>query len=172
MGIFDFISGAIVAPIVCVLMTTGNSLIALGLWPAHAVWAYFCILRSLILVFFYFFFAVFKRKCAIIFRFIFSAKRLGPVMKVVVCILVALPLAFWPVCVVVGSIIGGLAYGFLGPVFGTFKAVSEGKTDKFRHCFIVSKPNKIIPNFVGSVDSIVWYVGRDLGYNQVEFNIR
>ncbi|KAL4577146.1 hypothetical protein LXL04_013249 [Taraxacum kok-saghyz] len=103
------LKGAIVAPIVCVLMTTGNSLIALGLWPAHAVWAYFCI---------------------------FSAKRLGPVMKVVVCILVALPLAFWPVCVVVGSIIGGLAYGFLGPVFGTFKAVSEGKTDKFRHCFI------------------------------------
>lgn len=69
----------------------------------------------------------------------YSAKRLGPVMKLLVCILVALPLALWPVCVVVGSILGGLAYGFLGPVFGTFKAVSEGKTDKFRHCVIVSK---------------------------------
>lgn len=26
-------------------MTVGNSAIVLGLWPAHAVWAYFCILR-------------------------------------------------------------------------------------------------------------------------------
>ncbi|KAJ0704400.1 putative uncharacterized membrane protein [Helianthus annuus] len=101
------LKGVIVAPIVCVIMTVGNSAIVLGLWPAHAVWAYFCIL---------------------------SAKRLGPVMKVVVCILVAPPLALWPVCVVVGSIVGGLAYGFLGPVFGTVKAVGEGKTDKFRHC--------------------------------------
>ncbi|XP_024986211.1 uncharacterized membrane protein At3g27390-like [Cynara cardunculus var. scolymus] len=103
------LKGVIVAPIVCVVMTIGNSAIVLGLWPAHAVWAYFCIL---------------------------SAKRLGPVMKLVVCILVTPPLAFWPVCVVVGSIIGGIAYGFLGPVFGTFKAVGEGKTNKFRHCLI------------------------------------
>lgn len=103
------LKGIIVAPIVCVVMTVGNSVIVLGLWPAHAIWAYFCIL---------------------------SAKRLGPVMKVLVCILVAPPLALWPVCVVVGSILGGLAYGFLGPVFGTFKAVGEGYTDKFRHCLI------------------------------------
>lgn len=60
-------------------------------------------------------------------------------MKLVMCVLVAPPLALWPVCVVVGSIFGGLAYGFLGPVFGTVKAVGEGKTDKFRHCVIVSK---------------------------------
>ncbi|XP_076903774.1 putative membrane protein At3g27390 [Bidens hawaiensis] len=101
------LKGAIVAPIVCVIMTVGNSAIVLGLWPPHAVWTYFCIL---------------------------SAKRLGPVMKLVMCILVVLPLVLWPVCVVVGSIIGGLAYGFLGPVFGTVKAVGEGKNDKFRHC--------------------------------------
>ncbi|KAJ9540328.1 hypothetical protein OSB04_026834 [Centaurea solstitialis] len=103
------LKGVIVAPIVCVVMTIGNSAIVLGLWPAHAVWAYFCIL---------------------------SAKRLGPVMKVVMCVLIAPPLALWPVCAVVGSIIGGIAYGFLGPVFGTFKAVGEGKNNKFRHCLI------------------------------------
>lgn len=73
-----------------------------------------------------------------------SAKRLGPVMKMVLCILVLPPLALWPVFVVVGSIVGGIAYGFLGPVFGTFKAVGEGKTDKFRHCVIVSKLDKVV----------------------------
>ncbi|GJV74247.1 hypothetical protein Tco_1494242 [Tanacetum coccineum] len=31
--------------------------------------------------------------------------------------------------IVVGSIVGGLAYGFLGPLFDTFKAVGEGYTD-------------------------------------------
>ncbi|KAD1605681.1 hypothetical protein E3N88_42556 [Mikania micrantha] len=102
-----FLKGAIVAPIVCIIMTVGDSAIVLGLWPAHVIWAYFCIL---------------------------SAKRLGPVMKLVMCILIAPPLVLWPVCVVVGSIIGGLAYGVLGPVFGTLQAVGEGKTDKFRHC--------------------------------------
>ncbi|XP_071734967.1 uncharacterized membrane protein At3g27390-like [Rutidosis leptorrhynchoides] len=102
-----FLKGTIVVPIVCVVMTVGNSVVVLGLWPAHAVWAYFCIL---------------------------SAKRLGPVMKMVLCVLIILPLALWPVFVVVGSIVGGIAYGFLGPVFGTFKAVGEGKPDKFRHC--------------------------------------
>ncbi|PWA86170.1 Nucleolysin TIAR [Artemisia annua] len=45
-----------------------------------------------------------------------SAKRLWPSMKVLVCILVAPPLALWPVCVVMGNIISGLAYGFLGPI--------------------------------------------------------
>ncbi|KAI7741843.1 hypothetical protein M8C21_003276 [Ambrosia artemisiifolia] len=104
-----FIKGIILAPIVCVIMTFGNSAVAIGLWPAHVVWSYFCIL---------------------------SAKRLGPVMKVVVCVFITPVLAFWPVGIVVGSILGGLAYGFLGPMFGTFKAVGEGKTDQFLHCII------------------------------------
>nr|GEU71341.1 something about silencing protein 10 [Tanacetum cinerariifolium] len=60
-------------------------------------------------------------------------KRLGPLMKVLVCIVVAISLALWPVCVAVYNIVGGLAYGYLGPVFGTFKAVGEGYTDKFCH---------------------------------------
>ncbi|KVH92823.1 hypothetical protein Ccrd_005123 [Cynara cardunculus var. scolymus] len=107
--ILGFIKGIILAPIICVIMAVGNSTIAIGLWPAHVVWSYFCIL---------------------------SAKRLGPVMKVVVCILFTPVLAIWPFSIVVGSILGGLAYGFLGPIFGTFKAVGEGKTDQFRHCII------------------------------------
>ncbi|KAJ0694381.1 putative uncharacterized membrane protein [Helianthus annuus] len=107
--LLGFIKGIILAPIVCVIMTLGNSAIVIGLWPAHVVWSYFCIL---------------------------SAKRLGPVMKVVVCVFITPVMAFWPVGIVVGSILGGLAYGFLGPMFGTFKAVGEGKTDQFIHCII------------------------------------
>ncbi|KAK9053972.1 hypothetical protein SSX86_025047 [Deinandra increscens subsp. villosa] len=107
--VLGFIKGIILAPIICVIMTFGNSAIVIGLWPAHVVWSYFCIL---------------------------STKRLGPVMKLVVCILFTPALAFWPVGIVVGSILGGLAYGFLAPMFGTFKAVGEGKTDQFIHCLI------------------------------------
>ncbi|KAI7756604.1 hypothetical protein M8C21_032375, partial [Ambrosia artemisiifolia] len=107
--LLGFIKGIIFAPIICIIMTIGNSAVVIGLWPAHVVWSYFCIL---------------------------SAKRLGPVMKLVLCVLFTPVLASWPVAAVVGSILGGLAYGFLGPMFGTFKAVEEGKTDQFFHCII------------------------------------
>ncbi|KAI3512385.1 hypothetical protein L1887_19700 [Cichorium endivia] len=46
--------------------------------------------------------------------------------------------AFWPVAIIIGSILGGLAFGFLGPMFGTFKAVGEGKTNQFRNSIIAS----------------------------------
>ncbi|KAK1432718.1 hypothetical protein QVD17_09616 [Tagetes erecta] len=122
-----FIKGIIFAPIICLIMTIGNSAVVIGLWPAHVVWTYFCIL---------------------------SAKRLGPVMKVVGCVLFTPVLASWPIAIVVGSILGGLAYGFLGPMFGTFKAVGEGKTDKFKHCIID-----------GTWDTVQWSFTfvRDLG---------
>ncbi|KAI3768890.1 hypothetical protein L2E82_19727 [Cichorium intybus] len=107
--LLGFVKGIIFAPIICAIMTIGNSTIVIGLFPVHVVWSYFSIL---------------------------SAKRLGPVMKVVACILFTPVLAFWPVAIIVGSIVGGLAFGFLGPMFGTFKAVGEGKTDQFRHCII------------------------------------
>lgn len=107
--VLGFLKGIIFAPIICAIMTIGNSTIVIGLWPAHAVWSYFCIL---------------------------GAKRLGPVMKVVSCILYTPVLVFWPIAIVIGSILGGIAFGFLGPMFGTFKAVDEGKTDQFLHCII------------------------------------
>ncbi|XP_061341861.1 uncharacterized membrane protein At3g27390 isoform X2 [Gastrolobium bilobum] len=37
---------------------------------------------------------------------------------------------------IVGSIVGGAAYGYLSPIFATFEAVEEGKDDKLFHCFI------------------------------------
>jgi hypothetical protein len=43
----------------------------------------------------------------------------------------------WPVVGIVGSIIGGAAYGLLQPIFATIEAVEEGKEDKLFHCFVV-----------------------------------
>jgi hypothetical protein len=105
------IKGIIFCPLVCLIMTVGNSAIIIGLWPVHSAWTYYCVLR---------------------------AERLGPVLKLVLCILVLpVPLILWPVVGIVGSIIGGAAYGFLSPIFATFDAVGEGRADKLYHCFYV-----------------------------------
>lgn len=66
------------------------------------------------------------------------AKRLGPVLKLVLCIcILPMLLILWLVVGIVGSIIGGAAHGFLSPIFATFDAVGEGKTNKLFHCFYV-----------------------------------
>ncbi|KAJ7970722.1 Steroid nuclear receptor, ligand-binding [Quillaja saponaria] len=103
------IKGILFCPLVCLIMTIGNSAIILGLWSVHSLWTYYCVMR---------------------------AKQLGPVLKLVLCICV-LPvlLILWPVAGIVGSIVGGAAYGFLSPIFATFDAVGEGKTNEFFHCF-------------------------------------
>lgn len=66
------------------------------------------------------------------------AKQLGPFLKLVICICV-LPvlLISYPVVGIIGSIVGGAAYGYLSPIFATFEAVEEGKDDKLFHCFVV-----------------------------------
>ncbi|XP_050234584.1 uncharacterized membrane protein At3g27390 [Mercurialis annua] len=102
------IKGIIFCPLVCVIMSVGNSGIILGLFPLHVVWTYFSIMRAMLL---------------------------GPVLKLVVCILLPAPLVIWLVASIVGSVVGGLLYGFLSPVFATFDAVGEGKTDVLYHCF-------------------------------------
>ena len=38
---------------------------------------------------------------------------------------------------IVGSVIGGAAYGFFAPIFATFEVVEGGKEKKLFHCFIV-----------------------------------
>ncbi|XP_041006417.1 uncharacterized membrane protein At3g27390-like [Juglans microcarpa x Juglans regia] len=107
--ILGTIKGIIFCPLICLIMTIGNSAIILGLWPAHGAWTYYCIVR---------------------------AKRLGPVLKLVLCICVLpLLLILWPVVGILASIIGGAAYGFLSPIFATFDAAGEGKTNKLLHCF-------------------------------------
>ncbi|CAL5416074.1 unnamed protein product [Camellia sinensis] len=92
---------------ICLIMTIGNSALILGLWSVHFLWTNYCIVRS---------------------------KQFGPVLKFVLCLFISVFLILWPSIGIVGSIIGGAAYGFLAPMFATFKAVNEGKTDKFYHC--------------------------------------
>ncbi|XP_019458168.1 PREDICTED: uncharacterized membrane protein At3g27390 isoform X1 [Lupinus angustifolius] len=104
------IKGIFLCPLICLLMTIGNYAIILGLWPAHVVWTYYCVV---------------------------SARQLGPFLKVLICICV-LPLLLISLLVVgiVGSIVGGAAFGFLSPIFATFEAIKEGKENKLFHCFI------------------------------------
>ncbi|XP_057481419.1 uncharacterized membrane protein At3g27390-like isoform X1 [Actinidia eriantha] len=105
--ILGFIKGIILCPLICLIMTFGNSAIILGLWPLHFFWTNYCIVRS---------------------------KQFGPVLKLVLCMCISAVVFSWPFIGIVGSIIGGAAYGFLAPLFSTFKAVGEGKTNEFFHC--------------------------------------
>ncbi|XP_056847175.1 uncharacterized membrane protein At3g27390 isoform X2 [Raphanus sativus] len=90
-------------------MAIGNSAIILGLLPVHAIWTLYSIS---------------------------SAKQLGPILKLFLCLL-CLPLGIilWLVVSILGSILGGALYGFLSPIFATFDAVGEGKSNPFFHCF-------------------------------------
>ncbi|CAI9758552.1 unnamed protein product [Fraxinus pennsylvanica] len=105
--ILGFIKGIVLFPFVCLIMMIGISGIILGLWPIHLFYTCYCILRT---------------------------KQFGPVLKVVLCICTAVISILWPPVGIVSSILGGAAYGFLAPMFATFQAVEEGKTDKLYHC--------------------------------------
>ncbi|MQL78713.1 hypothetical protein Taro_011142 [Colocasia esculenta] len=107
--LLGIIKGAIFCPLICLIMTTGNSAIILGLWPVHAFWTYYCVFRS---------------------------KQLGPVLKIVLFIGVNVLLILWPLVGILGSIIGGVGYGFFAPLMATFEAIEEGKTEKFIYCIV------------------------------------
>ncbi|XP_078440772.1 putative membrane protein At3g27390 isoform X2 [Wolffia australiana] len=107
--LLGILKGTLLCPLICTIMSIGNSAVILGLWPAHCLWTFYCIARS---------------------------KILGPVLKIVVFIGVAVVLILWPIVGVAGSVIGGAGYGFFSPLMATFEAVGEGKTDKFRRCFV------------------------------------
>ncbi|XP_061365848.1 uncharacterized membrane protein At3g27390-like [Gastrolobium bilobum] len=115
------IKGLIFCPLICLIMTIGNSAIILGLWAMHSIWTYYCVVRS---------------------------KQLGPLLKVVMCTCV-LPvlLILWPVVGIFGSIVGGAAYGFLSSIFATFEAVEGGKENKVFHCFTDGTWSTILKTF-------------------------
>ncbi|XP_022774322.1 uncharacterized membrane protein At3g27390-like isoform X2 [Durio zibethinus] len=100
--------GIIFCPLICLIMTIGNSAIILGLLPYHGYWTCYSIVRT---------------------------KLLGPFLKLIICVCLPVVLILWMVVGIVGSIIGGILYGFLSPIYATFDAVGEGKTNVFIHCF-------------------------------------
>ncbi|XP_068665696.1 uncharacterized membrane protein At3g27390-like isoform X2 [Aristolochia californica] len=101
------IKGAIISPLVWLIIVVGNTSLILGFWPAHIIWTYYCLLRT---------------------------KLLGPLLKLVMCIVVSVLLIIWPLFGITASILGGAAYGFFAPLVATFDAVGEGKSNEFIHC--------------------------------------
>ncbi|KAJ4869539.1 putative membrane protein [Raphanus sativus] len=102
------IKGIVLCPLVCLVVTIGNSAIILSLLPIHIVWTFYSIV---------------------------SAKQLGPVLKLFICLCLPAAIILWPILGVLASVLGGALYGFLSPIFATFDAVGEGKPSPFLHCF-------------------------------------
>lgn len=107
--LLGIVKGTLLCPFVCLIVTLGNSAIILGLWPAHAVWTYYCIART---------------------------KQLGPVLKLILAVGVSIILVLWPLAGIFGSILIGAGYGFLAPIMATFDAVGGGKANNLIHCFL------------------------------------
>ncbi|KAJ6821329.1 putative membrane protein-like [Iris pallida] len=107
--ILGIIKGALLCPVVCLILTIGNSAIILGLWPVHAFWTYYSIVRT---------------------------KQFGPCLKLLICVALPVLLILWPLIGILGSVVAGVGYGFFAPMLATFEAVGEGKTDDFIHCFV------------------------------------
>ncbi|XP_071736698.1 uncharacterized membrane protein At3g27390 isoform X2 [Rutidosis leptorrhynchoides] len=103
------LKGLIIGPVVVVIMVVGNSSVAIGLWLAHIFWTYYCVVKT---------------------------KRLGWVLKILILMLLPLPLVLWPVIAIVGSLIGGIGFGFFAPLIATFEVIGTDHKDKFFHCFV------------------------------------
>ncbi|CAF2167010.1 hypothetical protein HID58_026291 [Brassica napus] len=102
------LKGIVFCPLICLIMAIGNSAIILGLLPVHCIWTLYSIS---------------------------SAKQLGPILKLFLCLCLPLGIILWLVVSIVGSVLGGAVYGFLSPIFATFDAVGEGKSNPLFHCF-------------------------------------
>ncbi|CAN8253759.1 unnamed protein product [Cochlearia groenlandica] len=103
-----FIKGIVLCPLVCLVVTIGNTAVILTLLPIHIIWTFYSIL---------------------------SAKQIGPILKLFICLCLPVGIILWLVLGVLGSVLGSALYGFLSPIFATFDAVGEGKSYPFFHCF-------------------------------------
>ncbi|KAE8798542.1 putative membrane protein [Hordeum vulgare] len=99
----------LIGPVVVAIVFLGDSAVIVGLWPAHFVWTYCCVLTT---------------------------KRIGPVLKILAVVFLPLPLLLLPVLGIAGSLLVGIGYGVFVPLMATFEAVGEGVADKLSHCFL------------------------------------
>uniref|UniRef100_M1BGU4 Transmembrane protein n=1 Tax=Solanum tuberosum TaxID=4113 RepID=M1BGU4_SOLTU len=106
--LLGLLKGLVIGPVVTVLISVGNSAVVIGLWPAHLIWTYYCVAKS---------------------------KRLGWVLKIALLVSLPVPLILWPIVAIIGSLLGGIGYGFFAPLIATFEAIGESITCKIYHCF-------------------------------------
>ncbi|PHT42793.1 hypothetical protein CQW23_16818, partial [Capsicum baccatum] len=107
--LLGLLKGLVIGPIVTVIIAVGNSAVVIGLWPAHFIWTYFCVAKS---------------------------KKLGWVLKISLLVSLPVPLILWPILAIIGSVLGGIGYGFFAPLIATFEAIGENITCKIYHCFV------------------------------------
>ncbi|XP_066371378.1 uncharacterized membrane protein At3g27390-like [Miscanthus floridulus] len=103
------IKAVLVGPVTASIVFFGSSAVIIGLWPAHFIWTYYCVLKT---------------------------ERIGVELKILIGTLLPLPLLLLPGLAIVGSLLGGIGYGVFVPLMATFEAVGEGVTDKLTHCFM------------------------------------
>lgn len=107
--LLGIIKGALFGPWTWLITAIGISALIVGLWPMHVIWTFYCIIRT---------------------------KLVGPIVKLLLLVTASVILVLWLIVGIVGSILTGLAYGFLAPVMATFDAVGEGKERPLVHCFV------------------------------------
>ncbi|XP_073282621.1 uncharacterized membrane protein At3g27390 [Primulina huaijiensis] len=107
--LLGLLKGLIICPVALAIIAVGNSAVVIGLWPAHVIWTYYCVTKS---------------------------KRLGWILKILVLLSLPVLLILWPGVAIVGSVLGGIGYGFFAPLIATFEAVGESVTEKWKHCFL------------------------------------
>jgi len=138
-------TGTLIGLIAFAIIGTGNSAVIIGLWSAHVFWTYYCVARLC--------FSFQIATCSSIDLsqlFLFTllksltygnrTNRFGLVFKVVLLMCLPVPLLLWPLVGFVGSLLGGIGYGFFAHLLATFQAVGKGEnfSNKFYHCFNVS----------------------------------
>ncbi|CAI9089776.1 OLC1v1024410C1 [Oldenlandia corymbosa var. corymbosa] len=106
--ILGSLKGILFGIIVLFIIVVGNTSVVIGLWPAHFIWTYYCVAKS---------------------------KRLGWILKILVIISLPVPLIIWPFVTIIGSVLGGIGYGYFAPLIATFEAVGENVKEKLYHCF-------------------------------------
>ncbi|GMG98766.1 hypothetical protein Nepgr_000606 [Nepenthes gracilis] len=107
--ILGMLKALIIGPLVVGIIGVGSSAVIIGLWPAHFIWTYYCMVNT---------------------------KRFGMALKILILLLLPVPLILWPIVGIAGSILGGIGYGYFAPLIATFEAVGENVADKFYHCFV------------------------------------
>ncbi|KAJ0967675.1 hypothetical protein J5N97_024592 [Dioscorea zingiberensis] len=105
--ILAILKAAIIAPVVFIIVLVGNMALIIGLYPCHAVWTCYCILKT---------------------------KKFGDLLKLIIMLLMPIPIVLWPIASFIGTVLTGLGFGIALPLIATFEPVREGVNDKFVRC--------------------------------------